>query len=100
MNRVQLIVERDTSTKIPVDVYAYELPILQHIHGEDFVTHVSDSTDKADFDADEAYMSLIGKYGADVVKIVYRSADEVEDGEPSGTAKPKAAPKPAAKGRK
>lgn len=90
MERLQLLVERDTSTRIPVDVFAFERPILEAIHGPESVHELGSTTTDDPFDAEAAHDRLRTKYG-DVALHVYPSVralgQAVQGGEP---AKPKA----------
>ncbi len=69
MDIVKLIIERDTSTKVPVEVNEYEVPVLRQLHGPGRVSEVSrrDMTDDEQerFDSkswEEAYEHLQLKY--------------------------------------
>jgi hypothetical protein len=64
MDKVRVLVERNTTTKVPSEVFDYELPILQELHVG--VTEVSRSQYKAPedapFDIGDAYRGLEVKY--------------------------------------
>lgn len=81
MDFYAVLIERDASTKIPLTVPEYEIPVLQAIHGDDRVHFVGDNRpvpnprpDRA-FDPFDAYGALLRKYRqfTDAVRFVYAS---------------------------
>lgn len=63
LNFVVVLIERDSSTKIPAEVPEYELDILERIYGEDaieVVEHVERYVES--FDAETALNALRNKY--------------------------------------
>lgn len=73
MEYVTILIERDTSTRIPVTVPAYEVPVLEEIHGESRISEVSRSDSPDMVDAVEAHEALRRKYGDTVTAVVYRT---------------------------
>lgn len=60
---VLLLIDRDASTKIPVEVPDYEQSILEEIYGEDLVfEHSSRDVEIEDFDVQKAFDGLVSKY--------------------------------------
>lgn len=60
---VLLLIDRDASTKIPVEVPDYEQSILEEIYGEDLVfEHSSREVEVEDFDVQKAFDGLVSKY--------------------------------------
>jgi len=60
---VLLLIDRDASTKIPVEVPDYEQQILEEIYGEDLVfEHSSREVEVEDFDVQKAFDGLVSKY--------------------------------------
>ena len=94
MEYAQLLILRDTSTQIPVTVPAYEVPILQVVHGDNggdkvIVVETFDQPAEKDaegneipLDQEQAYDNLIGKYGRldeTAVRSVYRNSDALAE---------------------
>lgn len=62
---VLLLIDRDASTKIPVEVPDYEQSILEEIYGEELVfEHSSREVEVEDFDVQKAFDGLVSKYQA------------------------------------
>lgn len=61
---VRVLIQRDETTKIPVDVAEYEIPILEVVHGPDKleVTGEESSRNLDSDDADAEYQRLMRKY--------------------------------------
>ncbi|MGE8247286.1 MAG: hypothetical protein ACN6RA_14825 [Stenotrophomonas maltophilia] len=60
---VLLLIDRDASTKIPVEVPDYEQSILEEIYGEELVfEHSSREVEVEDFDVQKAFDGLVSKY--------------------------------------
>ena len=60
---VLLLIDRDASTKIPVEVPDYEQQILEEIYGEDLVFEQSSrEVEVEDFDVQKAFDGLVSKY--------------------------------------
>lgn len=60
---VLLLLDRDASTKIPVEVPDYEQLILEEIYGEEQVfEHSSREVEVEDFDVQKAFDGLVSKY--------------------------------------
>lgn len=78
MTRLLLLVERDTSTRVPVEVHAFERPVLDAIHGAEMV-HEIDILPPRDepLDVEEAHDRLRTKYG-DVALQVYPNVQALE----------------------
>lgn len=58
-----LLIDRDSSTKVPVTVFDYERAILEELHGEELVYEVSaKDIEIKDFDVQKAYEGLKSKY--------------------------------------
>jgi hypothetical protein len=63
MERVTLLVERDTSTTIPMTVPDYEVPVLEAIHGSEMVHEVKrESVKAAKIDPQEAFEAMLRRY--------------------------------------
>lgn len=61
---VDLLIDRDASTKLPTTVPEYELVILEDIYGAENVHELgSRQVVVDDFDAGMAYGALVAKYG-------------------------------------
>lgn len=83
LERVRVAIERDTSTIIPREVFAYELPILQAIHLPEMVHEKGTATVKVDWNAEAAHDALRRRYGDRVVFHIYpRPADLARRVEP------------------
>lgn len=79
LTRLVLAVVRDATTTMAADVLHYELPVIQAIYGEDFVTvQEQEDVELPKFDVNEAFAALKRKYekfpGA--VAAVYRNLGE------------------------
>lgn len=62
---VLLLIDRDASTKIPVEVPDYEQSILEEVYGEELVfEHSSREVEVEDFDVQKAFDGLVSKYQA------------------------------------
>lgn len=64
---VLLLIDRDSSTKIPVMVPEYEQTILEEIYGEDLVHEIvgeAKDLEVEDFSAQKAFDGLVSKYQA------------------------------------
>lgn len=81
-----VIVMRDDKTELPTQVFEHEVPILQQLHGLDFVRVTGVRSRKvANFDAATELERLKRKYkvagsnpkGTEIVHTVYRSAEEL-----------------------
>lgn len=60
---VLLLIDRDASTKIPVEVPDYEQTILEEIYGEELVfEHSSRDVEVENFDVQKAFDGLVSKY--------------------------------------
>lgn len=72
--RLLALVERNTSTRIPVRVFDFEVPILEAIHGPGIVS-VKEGTEEAATidDYDKVWDNLITRYGGAHVHAVFRS---------------------------
>ncbi len=75
-----LVIDRDATTKLPVQVFDYELPILEELFAEGAViTEVkSEKFDVQNFDEAEVFAGLKNKYGstaegAEALKAAYRN---------------------------
>lgn len=80
IERANVMVDRDSSTSLPVMCFEYEVDILREIHGEMSVRQLSTTTDTVDaFTAAEAYATLLRKYKQNIeaVRMVYRSPKEL-----------------------
>ena len=80
------LVVRDEQTRIPVEIYEHELPLLRKIYGPDFVTVTEERKVKvAGFDAETELDRLKRKYrvagsnpdAVDFVSQVYRDGKEL-----------------------
>lgn len=75
-----LVIDRDATTKLPVQVFDYELPILDELFAEGAViTEIkSEKFDVQNFDEAEVFAGLKNKYGstaegAEALKAAYRN---------------------------
>lgn len=94
VNVFEVLIERSNNEKIATEVFEFELPILQKLHGENAVRFDEDSPAfeaQIDGDANSVLKMLEGKYNSpvtgNVVAAVYRDADEFAS--KSGIAKAK-----------
>lgn len=98
-----LLIDRDASNKLPVQVPEYERVILEEIYGEEFVQEISSETvTREDFDLGMAYEGLVQRYRAnpeaDAARARYfnRARDLerfIQTRQPAGGAKAKASSK-------
>lgn len=104
-----LLIDRDASNKLPVQVPEYERVILEEIYGEEFVQEISSETvTREDFDLGMAYEGLVQRYRAnpeaDAARARYfnRARDLerfIQTRQPAGGAKAKASSKAKDKGQ-
>lgn len=67
MRRVNVLVERDERLSIPTAVGAWEVPILEYIHGKEKVIVGDSFTDEGDFpNAEVEFDRLSRRYGEDI----------------------------------
>lgn len=84
ITHVLLLIDRDSSTKIPVEVPDYEQAILEEIYGEDLVYEVSSrDVEVEDFDVQKAFDGLVSKYhgtaeGDRARKVLYPKLRDLE----------------------
>ena len=79
VNLYTILVKKDAYTIAPTTVPEYEIPLLQHIAGEENVTNVDgkliDKFGEGDpvstFDADDEVNRLYAKYGRELIAAVY-----------------------------
>lgn len=81
---VTLLIDRDATTKIPVQVPEYELPVLEELYAVENLHVVQRGQVNIDkFDVDEVFAVLSNKYartsaGAEAFKAAYRNKREFE----------------------
>lgn len=71
LERVRVLIERDASTTLSVDAWAYELSILAAIHGDEMIHEKGTTTVTKEWNAQSAHEALRRKYGDETVKRVY-----------------------------
>jgi len=81
-----VLIARSMATKIPREVRAYELPILEQVHGSDSLEVVDERFIDADpVDAGSELQRLESLYGTHAkrdipfARMAFRNADELED---------------------
>ena len=79
INRCLVEINRNPTVTVPDEVWDWEIPVLQELHGEQSVQVVSSRTRPIpeDFTAVDAYAQLERKYNTDAgkqaIRFVYRS---------------------------
>ncbi|GAB3054118.1 hypothetical protein [Stenotrophomonas tumulicola] len=77
-----LVIDRDATTKLPVQAFDFERPILNELYPEESISEVKrESIEVKNFDVAEAFAGLENKYGrtaegAEALRYAYRSRAE------------------------
>lgn len=74
-----LVIDRDATTKLPVQIFDYELPIVEELYPPESISESKrEAIDVKDFDVAEVFAGLQNKYGrtaegAEALKFAYRN---------------------------
>jgi len=71
MPYVDLTIRRDANTITPIQVPAYEVPLVKHIFGKENVTDESPAPVGVELDPEGEYERLSAKYGAEAIAKFY-----------------------------
>jgi hypothetical protein len=77
-----LVIDRDATTKLPVQIFDYELPIVEELYPPESISESKrEAIEVKDFDVSEVYAGLQNKYGrtaegAEALKHAYRNDRE------------------------
>ena len=77
-----LVIDRDATTKLPVQAFDYELPILEELYPPETISEVKrESVEVKNFDEHEVFAGLENKYGrtpegAEALKYAYRNKQD------------------------
>ena len=91
VTQLVLLIDRDSSTTLPVTVFEFEKPILEELYGEDLISvHEEKEVDLAEFDPEAAYDGLKSKYsrsveGSAAIKRIYPSLSAFKKAAPPAT---------------
>src|SRR5690625_400592 len=74
VNQVLAIIDRDATTKMPVTVFEWELPVLEEIHGIGSIAEIEADEVDVSLTASEAFNAMMSKYSQhqNAVKLIYR----------------------------
>lgn len=93
-----LVIDRDATTKLPVQAFDYELPILEELYPAESISEVKRETiEVKNFDQAEVFAGLENKYGrtaegAEALKFAYRNQRDFDKAVASSIAAVKADP--------